>query len=83
MNRLCCFLTGGHRYADSNLRVLEDWKTDGIVYCNYCVKCGKQFRFRTSITNILPDEMCRNISEALAVYNKSKESEVTTNETDN
>lgn len=73
MNKLCCFLTGGHEYEDSNLRASEDWKKGNIVYRNFCVKCGKSYCFNVSISAILTDEMRQQIIEALQLYNNSKE----------
>ena len=55
MNRLCCFLTGGHRYSDKNLccRVVGD----EIIYKNLCVKCGKMFEARLPKSAIIPKWM--------------------------
>lgn len=39
LKRIKCFLTGGHRYSDSNLQVIHD--TTGYHFVNHCVKCGK------------------------------------------
>ena len=41
MNRLMCFLTGGHKYFDTNIRTEispDDFNT--IILTNPCVKCG-------------------------------------------
>lgn len=41
MNRFFCFLTGGHRYADVNIRTQtmpDDWRIVEIT--NPCIKCG-------------------------------------------
>lgn len=41
MNRLMCFLTGGHKYSDKNIRTQtmpDDFKIVEIT--NPCVKCG-------------------------------------------
>lgn len=41
MNRLCCFLTGGHMYKSSDLEV-KFVDEEGIVkFINHCDKCGK------------------------------------------
>ena len=42
MNRLLCKLTGGHRYADANLRVYENSMLRKMCFCNRCVKCNKE-----------------------------------------
>ena len=41
MNKFICFLTGGHRYADKNIKaetIPDD--TKHIILSNECVKCG-------------------------------------------
>ena len=43
MNRLLCFLSGGHQYADINLRVSTDELRDTATFTNTCVKCGKAY----------------------------------------
>ena len=45
MNRLCCILTGGHRYRDINLIVtdLPFFPGDFFLIENHCVKCGKKY----------------------------------------
>lgn len=52
MNRLCCFLTGGHRYSDKTLmcRIVGD----EIVYKNLCVKCGKMVEVRIPKSAVFP-----------------------------
>lgn len=41
MNRLMCFLTGGHRYADKNIKTeLIPDDTRRIILSNECIKCG-------------------------------------------
>lgn len=52
MNRLLCFLTGGHRYSDIKLRCRV--VGDEIVYKNLCVKCGKMFEARLPKSAIIP-----------------------------
>lgn len=46
MNGFFCWLTGGHRYADSNLTVYTDPKTKEAVFRNICIKCSKPFEIR-------------------------------------
>ena len=43
MNRLKCFLSGGHRYSDANLISYKDERKGAYVFCNFCVKCGKPY----------------------------------------
>lgn len=41
MNKICCFLTGGHKYKSSELECKFD-DDEGIVkFTNRCSKCGK------------------------------------------
>lgn len=46
MNRLVCFLTGGHKYADKNIKseLIPD-DTRHIILSNECVKCGMIIEF--------------------------------------
>lgn len=41
MNKLPCFLTGGHRYKDENLRVYRCDEDEKVIFRNYCTKCHK------------------------------------------
>jgi hypothetical protein len=41
MNRLFCWLTGGHGYADKNLETQYNPFTHQSLMVNRCVKCGK------------------------------------------
>lgn len=40
-NRVKCFFTGGHRYADKNLSMSKDKFGIQCTFTNNCVKCGK------------------------------------------
>jgi hypothetical protein len=41
MNRLLCFLTGGHRYSDANIKTQTMPDNFNIVeISNPCIKCG-------------------------------------------
>lgn len=41
MNKLFCFITGGHKYRSSELEVKFD-DDEGIAkFTNHCSKCGK------------------------------------------
>ena len=46
MNAFFCKLTGGHKYADLNLTIHTDRRTDEAVFKNHCIKCGKPFETR-------------------------------------
>lgn len=41
MNRLCCFLSGGHRYTPSRTIATKNPFNRTIVFNDFCVKCGK------------------------------------------
>ena len=41
LKRFWCWLTGGHRYADSNLQSYHFPKHCMTCFRNVCVKCGK------------------------------------------
>lgn len=45
MNKLVCFLTGGHRYADKNIIAYQHLNPDYVTLHNECVKCGKEIEF--------------------------------------
>lgn len=61
MNRLCCFLTGGHRYEDQNLICCSEPLSDDYIIRNSCVKCGKQYEVR------IPEKCVMNI-----IYNDGR-----------
>ena len=67
MNRLCCFLTGGHRYADIRLDVVEiNHCTDTVRIRNYCAKCGKHFEVKVSYSCLFGEvnaEIKRRLAE--------------------
>ena len=62
MNRLFCFLSGGHRYNDKNLEaqtVGED-----CVITNVCIKCGKKYETHLLWKDILRgEELMEHIKE--------------------
>lgn len=41
MNKLFCFLTGGHKYKDKDLIVTDICIERKFVFENKCIKCGK------------------------------------------
>lgn len=46
--RIKCMLSGGHRYADINMLMLEDPFAPQYIVTNNCVKCGKTITVRVS-----------------------------------
>lgn len=60
MNRLLCFVTGGHRYADKNLiSCPSNHKLFHTTLHNECVKCGKPIEFEMNVGAIVRAEMDR------------------------
>ncbi len=58
MNRLMCFLTGGHRYSDANIRTQtapDDF--DIVILTNPCVKCGELSVFYMNVKNQLEKDI--------------------------
>lgn len=68
LKRIKCFLTGGHRYSDSNLQVIHD--TTGYHFVNHCVKCGKVYA-----AFMLERAMQRQIEKDRAVFGKERPNE--------
>lgn len=59
MNKIMCFLTGGHRYKASNLQSHID-DTYIVHFTNFCVKCGKKYTCTIPYVNLLSDFCGRN-----------------------
>ena len=60
MNRLMCFLTGGHRYSDANIRTQtmpDDF--DIIELTNPCVKCGTLSVFYMNVKKQIAKDIAR------------------------
>lgn len=53
MNKLMCFLTGGHRYADKNIITYQHLNPDYVTIHNECVKCGKEIEFDMNVGAVL------------------------------
>ena len=41
LRRLWCRITGGHQFADSNLRTVPVPEYGVTCFCNKCLKCGE------------------------------------------
>ena len=41
MNKLMCFLSGGHKYYPSRVSTARDYRNRTIVIMNPCAKCSK------------------------------------------
>ena len=60
MNKLFCFLTGGHRYLDKNIiSCPSDKKFHYTMLRNECVKCGKPIEVEVDVGAIVRAEMER------------------------
>ena len=61
MNRLCCILTGGHRYSDINLIVTDFplFPEDFFLIENYCVKCGKKYSTTISKKAVMAEALVK------------------------
>lgn len=60
MNRLFCFLTGGHRYSDANTRseiAPDDF--DIVILTNPCVKCGELSVFYMNVKKQIEKDIAR------------------------
>lgn len=55
MNKICCFLTGGHKYKSSDLECKFDDNDDTVKFINYCDKCGKIYEVSIPQSSILRD----------------------------
>ena len=52
MNKLCCFLSGGHKYSLSNIVSHRNEINRTIGLKNHCIKCGKTICFEMPDTFI-------------------------------
>ena len=57
MNRLLCFITGGHRYSDANVQSTKQHRDNTVVLKNYCIKCGKIVSVSVDIDKIIAEDM--------------------------
>ena len=54
MNRLVCFLTGGHRYSDVNIRTQTMPDDFNIVEITHpCIKCGTLSAFYMNVGKMI------------------------------
>lgn len=58
MNKLLCFLTGGHKYADKNIKTeLIPDDTKHVILSNECVKCGEVSFFVMNVDTQIKHDM--------------------------
>ena len=57
MNKLMCFLTGGHRYSDANVVSTYQEHSKTVLLKNRCVKCGAIITAEIDTDKILAEDM--------------------------
>lgn len=57
MNKFFCWFTGGHKYADSNLKSERSPDSNEIWLYNRCIKCGALSVFLLDIDRIIQADM--------------------------
>lgn len=55
MNKIICFMTGGHRYKSADLECKFDDDEGMVRFINHCDKCGKIYEASIPQTSILRD----------------------------
>jgi hypothetical protein len=56
MNRLRCFLTGGHRYVDTGISAKKCANPNWYTVTNQCIKCGKPIQIDLNVGKIIFDD---------------------------
>lgn len=57
MKRFFCWLTGGHKYEDKNLKSTY-FRGKGIThFTNRCIKCGKNYHFLIDTDRIMQKDL--------------------------
>lgn len=59
MNRLFCFLSGGHRYADTNLTASRPIIHGFVIIRNECIKCGKAYTSAINVDAIIREDLAK------------------------
>ena len=57
LREFLCWLTGGHRYADMNLKSFYSPDSRNSLMWNYCVKCGSAYLFEINTDEIVKRDM--------------------------
>jgi hypothetical protein len=74
MNSFFCWLTGGHRYADKNLKTYYSPDTRESTVFNHCVKCGIGFLFEMNTDALVKRDM-EEYAKRRRLYVREDESE--------
>ena len=53
MNKICCFITGGHKYKSYDLECKFDDNAGTVIFKNHCDKCGKIYEVSIPQSSIL------------------------------
>ena len=67
MNKLCCILSGGHRYSPSKIITKRNEITRTIVLRNFCIKCSKMIEFE------IPDNFIVDILDKMDFFQGQRE----------
>ena len=62
MNKLRCFLTGGHKLVMTKFYFTYDWFTKEFVVYQRCAKCGERFDVRIP-TSVVVDMMRMKVEQ--------------------
>jgi hypothetical protein len=57
LRQMACVISGGHRYADTDLLLAVDTKKKVCEYSNRCVKCGKEYHVEVPLQYVLPENL--------------------------
>lgn len=55
MNSFFCRLTGGHKYADTNLKTELSPDSNKVWLSNHCIKCGTRYFCLMDTDHIIKD----------------------------
>lgn len=57
LRQMVCVMSGGHRYADTDLLVAVDTQKKVCEYSNKCVRCGKEYHVEVPLQYVLPENL--------------------------
>ena len=57
LRQMVCVMSGGHRYAATDLLVAVDTKKGVCEYSNKCEKCGKEYHVEVPLQYVLPENL--------------------------
>lgn len=73
MNKIKCFITGGHKYDSINLIVTEDLHRNLFVFRNRCVKCGKEYAVEIPRVNMFSEAFLKKMNHENIMSDKQTE----------